>query len=54
MWTLFYHGSKAVPDGVVDWAQAECDVTRLEESLVADLLLAGPEPGDKAGVTLLR
>ena len=51
--TFLYHGSEAVPDGVVDWAQAECDVTSLDKSLITDPLLAGPEPRDKAGVTLL-
>lgn len=47
------HWFEAVPDRVVDWSAAECDVTSLDESLVTDLLLPGPEPRDVAGVTFL-
>ena len=47
------HWFEAVPDRVVDWSAAECDVTSLDKSLVTDLLLPGPEPRDIAGVTFL-
>ena len=50
---FLYHWFEAVPDRGVNWRHTECDVTRLDESLVTDLLLPGPEPRDIAGVTFL-